>query len=207
MKNTHDIFLSKHGWLFWICCVLLIVLGVMIIRIPHWTGNNSREAALLSRLNQQLEICCNSVVDNPEISEEEIERRIIDFGGTSGELTISLLWNTMDDLDLAVITPNGRDTIYYKRPLHVSGGKLDVDKNRQDLLPVTDPVENIRWLSNPPKGKYRICVSLFSLRTNGGGVVPFQIQVKKGAERSTYRGEIRLSNQRFIDQNIDLHVD
>jgi hypothetical protein len=207
MKKSHHIFLNKHGWLFLTCCVLLIVLGVMILRIPHWTGNDSREALLLSRINKQLQICCTSEVDRSERSEEEFEQRIIDYGGRTGELTISLLWNTMDDLDLAVITPNSSDTVYYKRPRHDSGGALDVDKNRQDTRLVINPVENIRWLSNPPKGKYRICVSLFSLRTNQIGAVPFQIQVKKGDQRSFYNGEISFSDQSFEDQKIDLYVD
>lgn len=188
----------------------MVILGVMIIRIPHRICNDSTQGSIISRISRQIDICCSTrsetVID--EELEDDFERRIIHHGGESGELTVSLLWNTKDDLDLAVIQPIRGDTIYYKRPTdNATGGKLDVDKNRQNSEPVIDPVENIRWLSNPPKGDYKINVSFFHPRSTTGASVEFQIQVKKGDQKQLYNRSIRFTDGSFIDQNIDLYVD
>ncbi|MDO5131893.1 MAG: S8 family serine peptidase [Eubacteriales bacterium] len=96
-------------------------------------------------------------------SEEEIQVRKDDSGAQSGEIEITLLWDTVDDLDLHCITPNGSH-IYYKN-MNTGGGKLDVDRNRTGTSFVTDPIEHI-FFENPVNGQYRVFVKDYEDRTD-----------------------------------------
>lgn len=226
MKNDHNYFLLRHPWLLYLTCVLMIVLGVLILRYPHSSGGSCAEVnGLIARIKSGLENCCGrrgelsqemergiELREDEEIREEFEERRE-EFGGSTGYLTVSLLWNNTDDLDLAVVMPNKRDTIYYNRPSHISGGILDVDMNtfgnrsgRPVPVPVMNPIENINWRNKPPKGEYQVLVSLFGRRTSSSRSIPFTIQVTQEGSTRSYPGEIATASRKFKKQNIELHV-
>ena len=83
------------------------------------------------------------------------------FQGESGALRINLAWKTKDDLDLHIVTPNGK--IYYDNKT-IDFGKLDVDANAFE--PFNDnPQENIVF-STIPKGKSVIKVNFHTSREN-----------------------------------------
>lgn len=225
MKNDHNYFLLKHPWLFYLACALMIVLGALILRYPHHSvGNCAETNVLISRIKSGLEKCCERrgeitqeterVIELPEDEEiqEQIGGRRDEFGGSTGYLTVSLMWNNTDDLDLAVVMPNKRDTIYYNRPTHISGGRLDVDKNtfgypgRPVPMPVMNPLENINWKEKPPSGEYQVLVSLFGRRTTSRKPVPFTIQVIQEGKSKSYSGKIATPSRKFKKQNIELHV-
>ena len=67
-------------------------------------------------------------VEEEVVSRDEVDERRADAEGRTGELTVSLAWNTTDDLDLAVREPGGT-IIYHKNRRSASGGELDVDRN------------------------------------------------------------------------------
>lgn len=69
----------------------------------------------------------------------------------SGNLQISLSWDTDTDQDLYVVDPSN-DTIYYERETVTSGGRLDRDD--------TDGQgpENIYWEGSAPDGTYHVLV-------------------------------------------------
>ena len=75
----------------------------------------------------------------------------------SGTSYIILNFN---DLDLHVKTPSGQFINYSKKQLF--GGHLDSDKNIHNQPKILNPIENIRWDKNPPKGKYEIYATLYS---------------------------------------------
>lgn len=98
--------------------------------------------------------------DNNQIN-NEINQRLPNIQGSIGKkLNFSLIWNNFNDLDLHVKTPSGQFINYSKKQLF--GGHLDSDKNIQNQPKILNPIENIRWDENPPKGKYEIYATLFS---------------------------------------------
>ena len=94
--------------------------------------------------------------------------------GTAGKLRVNLAWNTTDDLDLHVETPNGTIS-FNKKVVEYQGviGELDVDKNAGSEL-VSNPQENINW-DSMPLGKHKIWVNLYKSREKAK--VPFTVTV------------------------------
>jgi len=94
--------------------------------------------------------------------------------GTAGKLRVNLAWNTTDDLDLHIETPNGK-IFYGNKVVEYQGviGELDVDKNAGGE-PVSNPQENINW-DSMPVGRHIIKVHFFKSREQTK--VPFTITV------------------------------
>ncbi|MCA9053127.1 MAG: hypothetical protein KDA75_04785, partial [Planctomycetaceae bacterium] len=78
---------------------------------------------------------------------DEIAGRVRAAGGKAGNLQISLAWNDRNDLDLHLVTPDGR-RLFYATPRSEDGGTLDVDMNVN--AESTTPVENITWGAATP---------------------------------------------------------
>jgi hypothetical protein len=79
----------------------------------------------------------------------------------TGDVQITLLWESDADLDLHVIDPNGEE-ISYRSPTSSSGGRLD-----RDTIPcreeVPQPVENVFWPSGgAPRGQYVVAVHYYA---------------------------------------------
>ncbi|MEA5462328.1 hypothetical protein [Leptothoe sp. PORK10 BA2] len=72
----------------------------------------------------------------------------------TGDVQVTLRWNTEDDLDLLVFDPTG-NAIDFASPTSPSGGKLDVDANGFCETQAFSPVENIFWpTGGAPGGDY-----------------------------------------------------
>jgi hypothetical protein len=87
--------------------------------------------------------------------------------GKGGNLRIHLRWDTIDDLDLHVIDPDGNE-IYYDNKIALcqgSKGELDVDANSGTGTTSPPPEENIFW-DKAPTGLYKVRVKLFKKREN-----------------------------------------
>ena len=80
----------------------------------------------------------------------------------TGDVQITLRWNSLNDLDLIVTDPTGK-TIFYNQRSVPSGGMLDVDSNAQCVENVTStPVENIYWPRDAaPRGNYYVHVQYY----------------------------------------------
>jgi len=120
---------------------------------------------------------------------QELRRRRAAAGGELGGLTISLMWDTRDDLDLYVITPAG-DTINYGNRKSKCGGHLDVDAN---YTTKTDtPVENIFWEGEgPPQGLYKWFVrNAGVVPTSRGKSVKFTVQIQQGGVMKMEHGSV-----------------
>jgi hypothetical protein len=98
------------------------------------------------------------------------------FEGNGGKLRVNLSWNTTDDLDLHIITPNGE--IAYNTPNRTLEYKgvfaiLDVDKNAGTDI-VSNPQENINF-DALPFGLHKIYVKFYTQREKDE--VPFIITI------------------------------
>lgn len=101
-------------------------------------------------------------IENPSVSiNSEMEKRLKREGAKSGAITISLMWDNYNDIDLHCIDPNGEE-IFFGHKQSRSGGELDVDMNAGGPIS-KEPVENIFWQNNKAlKGKYKVYVNHFS---------------------------------------------
>ena len=80
----------------------------------------------------------------------------------TGDVQVTLRWDTADDLDLYVVDPNG-DEVSYFNPAVASGGQLDVDANAACMERMGSPVENIFWpTGGGAPGDYTVRVELYS---------------------------------------------
>jgi hypothetical protein len=145
------------------------------------------------RLKRELE-----VIEN----ENEIDRRRRRENGRTGVLTISLIWNTLDDVDLHVKTPSGEEILYYKRNSS-DGGELDVDMNA-GLETSEAPIENVRWLSNPPLGKYKISAVFFGKKTNNAKV-PFTVEISYRGNSQQFSGMLNYVGERILVHELNIN--
>jgi hypothetical protein len=117
--------------------------------------------------------------------------------GQSGKLRINLAWNTTDDLDLHIITPNG-EISYNNKTLEYQGviGELDIDKNAGDNI-VSNPQENINFNATPI-GEHKISVHFFSQREHNE--VPFSLTI------IPENGEGRIFNKSVVGKGHKVEV-
>lgn len=127
----------------------------------------------------------------------EAGKRVAREGGKSGDVQISLMWNSYNDLDLHVRGPSG-ELVWWRQRRSYCGGMLDVDMNVL-LGPTplsTKPVENVFWPKGAAaQGSYRIAVHHFS--PNGQTrPVRYTVVVKvAGQKPRMFRGKMTTLNQ------------
>jgi len=124
-------------------------------------------------------------------------KRLNREGAKSGDITISLAWDTIDDLDLHVFMPSGEELSYMSKQSRCGLGMLDVDMNAG--APYSkEPVENIFFgntedLVQAPKGKYKVIVQNYSYhdKKNRGGAIPWKVLIEMNGEKTRYSGECK----------------
>jgi hypothetical protein len=78
----------------------------------------------------------------------------------TGEVQVSLSWDTETDVDLHVLDPSGEE-IYWLNRTAASGGELDLDSNPGCYIDNVNN-ENITWASGrAPRGTYKVLVDYF----------------------------------------------
>jgi len=101
-------------------------------------------------------------------------------GAKTGDIQISIGWNTVDDIDLHVktITNFNVSWINWLSPFGTDGGELDVDMNASYSNLNNRAVENVYWpLGQSPQAEYVVGVHLFRNRT-GLASVPVSVVIK-----------------------------
>ena len=79
----------------------------------------------------------------------------------SGEIQVTLLWSTGDDLDLHVTDPEG-NRVFFENTTGVLGGRLDRDDaGDQTCQSAETRAENIFWDADAPRGTYSVDVKNF----------------------------------------------
>lgn len=98
----------------------------------------------------------------------------------TGDVQVSLTWDSTDDLDLHVVDPNG-DEIFYGDPVSPSGGELDVDSNAACAATTDTPVENVFWPDGgSPSGDYEVQVRHYEECGGDGSTQDFTVTVRFG---------------------------
>ena len=134
---------------------------------------------------------------------DEVLLRLQREGARVGDVTISLIWSSYDDLDLHVITPAGHEISYQSR--HADGGELDVDMNAGGASS-NEPVENVFFGDaergiEAAKGTYKVVVQNYAYHSKSleeesanrkdKAPVPFKIAVRMNDHVVEYAGECR----------------
>uniref|UniRef100_A0A7S1Y8H2 Uncharacterized protein n=1 Tax=Grammatophora oceanica TaxID=210454 RepID=A0A7S1Y8H2_9STRA len=123
--------------------------------------------------------------------------RLLREEAKKGDITISLAWDTEDDLDLHVFVPGGEE-IFYGRCCSRSGlCHLDVDMNAGGPLS-KEPVENVFCgdlveKKQAPLGRYKVVVENFGFHTKGprSRKIPFRVTVEMNGKKHKYEGETK----------------
>jgi uncharacterized protein YfaP (DUF2135 family) len=126
----------------------------------------------------------NQQPTTPPLTEESMNERLSNANAGVGDITVSLAWDSWDDVDLHMNTPAGGH-IYYRNK-NADGGTLDVDRNAGSER-VLDPVENI-YFAVPQNGHYKVWLNEFSDRTDG--TTHYIVRVKIGDQTQTFEGTI-----------------
>eukprot|EP00697_Spironema_sp_BW2_P014698 gnl/Spiro4/5226_TR2636_c0_g1_i1.p1 gnl/Spiro4/5226_TR2636_c0_g1~~gnl/Spiro4/5226_TR2636_c0_g1_i1.p1 ORF type:complete len:553 (+),score=163.42 gnl/Spiro4/5226_TR2636_c0_g1_i1:128-1660(+) len=145
--------------------------GVSVYSGPRW----ARGAATATRSD-----------DRARNRSALMDGRLSAKGAAAGEIVISLMWHTRDDLDLHVICPCGSHIHFSDKICDRCKGELDVDCRQED-----EPVENIYFNSAKP-GKYEVFVRNYTNFTRSA-CVPFDVRI-------TVRNQPQLCRQ-FCEKN------
>ncbi|MDX1928920.1 MAG: hypothetical protein SFV81_20485 [Pirellulaceae bacterium] len=119
----------------------------------------------------------------PAMTTATIQNRVTKAGGKKGEVQFALAWRNVNDVDLHVITPSGEHISHQHRRSRCAG-MLDVDMNVEGES--EEPVENVRWITNAPMGRYTVLVNFFKLNSEGvrrpRRQSPYQLLAQLGSE-------------------------
>jgi uncharacterized protein YfaP (DUF2135 family) len=78
---------------------------------------------------------------------------------STGNVQVSLSWDTPTDLDLHVVDPTGAE-VYYGNTSVASGGTLDLDSNPGCNIDGINN-ENVTWTNDAPYGQYTVRVDFY----------------------------------------------
>lgn len=107
----------------------------------------------------------------------------------TGDVQVTLIWESTNDLDLWVIDPN-QELIYFGHASSESGGQLDVDANAGCRNTTTQPVENIFWPpQKAPRGEYVVKVNYYQICASGA-LTPFQVRVLVDGTVKEFTGKV-----------------
>jgi hypothetical protein len=118
----------------------------------------------------------------------EIKERVEAAGGRyeNNDIRVSLAWEGYTDLDLHGVSPFAEHIHYGDKRGRRSGGYLDIDMNGGGHRN-PHPVENIRFATGAPNGRYRFFVHNFCER--GTGKTPFKVELAlRNGKKFTYNG-------------------
>lgn len=111
----------------------------------------------------------------------------------TGELQISLSWDTATDVDLHVVEPSGEE-IFYGLTESTSGGLLDLDSNAGCALDDVNN-ENVTWPSTPPAGEYVVRVDYWSA-CDEASTTSYVVTVRRGTSTpATFRGSFEAADE------------
>ena len=157
-----------------------------------WEGlADTTKEAIEAAFTKLAELDAHIDAEETNVAGAQADQLLLQHDAKSGELTITLMWSCGTDLDIHCTAPSG-ETIYFSHKKSKCGGELDVDMTY--CFTGSKAVENIRWMSGAPSGKYTVRVVNYSGVKRAG----FKVIVRGGGEREFDAGhteqELRLWN-------------
>jgi tRNA (guanosine-2'-O-)-methyltransferase len=128
-----------------------------------------------SSCTQGAQEACNGLDDNCNGQIDE------GCGYQSGNVQITLAWQTGADIDLHVFDPAGEE-INYAHTASASGGNLDHD-GRGNCTPreANNTIENVFW-QTPPSGTYRVMLHYYGECNSGAGPTQSTLSISVGGQ-------------------------
>ena len=112
----------------------------------------------------------------------------------TGDVQVTLIWDSVNDLDLWVRDPAG-ETIYYQHNYSASKGELDVDANPGCVGMTSSPVENIYWpIGDAPEGIYTVSVQYYQV-CQSEARTPFTVRLKVNGQTQMFEGVASTENE------------
>lgn len=147
--------------------------------VPQETSEPSTTQGTAETANAKKEPSFGS----PSLATAVIQNRVSKAGGKKGEVQFALAWRNVNDVDLHVIAPSGEHISHMHRRSRCAG-MLDVDMNVDGES--EEPVENVRWITNAPMGRYTVLINFFKLNSEGvrrpRRQSPYQLLAQLGSE-------------------------
>lgn len=157
------------------------------LRIEQGTGDDAGNTLVFDDLTGQM------LVRFPDHSVDFINLSDFRILGV-GDVQVTLRWQSVDDLDLAVTDPFG-ETVFFGNRSVPSGGRLDVDANAACTNLTPRPAENIFWLDqSAPPGDYTAQVNLFTRCQSTTGPIPFELSIATSEGISSFSGAVDGAN-------------
>jgi hypothetical protein len=108
----------------------------------------------------------------------------------TGDVSVTLFWADINDLDLHVIDPSGEE-VYYGNSTSVSGGMLDHDSNAACGEMNLFPVENIVWpTGTAPHGTFTVRVNFWRECDDAQTSSPFNVRTIVDGVQTNYQGTV-----------------
>jgi len=124
---------------------------------------------------------------------DDLAERLRRENAKTGDITISLAWDSVDDLDLHVIVPGGEEIYYGSRTSKDGLCELDVDMNGGGPHS-KEPVENVfcgclEPKKEAPKGRYKVVVQNYAYHSGKYDAIPFQVVIDKNGKKEKLKGQ------------------
>ena len=171
LTKKYNLFSSKNNW-FWKTLLILTTVSSFSLLAKTTSSQELQGCFMFDERGEFIDLTPLCPYGNftsvPQSSEPVL--------GT-GDVQVTLRWQTVDDLDLAVVDPSG-DRADYTNTRVASGGELDVDSNAGCGESNTSPVENIFWpTGGGATGDYTVEVNLFSRCTGSSEPIAFTLKL------------------------------
>ena len=191
--RSYTWFSFRYWWMNYILWAMLIGLLVWLISMAVSGLNQCNEDKeinkLLQRIDRELENCCQcGIVENEvdTLSQNELLDSLREqYDACNGDITVTLAWNSEDDLDLHLVEPDGT-VVYYSHPRSPNGAELDIDMNAAGAHNNENPIENICYRRTPPPGKYKVLVHFFN-KNSTLSEIPYTVYVRNGSSKKYFQ--------------------
>ncbi|MBK8898135.1 MAG: hypothetical protein IPN66_13220 [Candidatus Competibacteraceae bacterium] len=150
-----------------------------------------RNPAVVETLQRELAAHPPVKIEPTAEERREFASRMSESGAASGEITVTLLWNSRGDLDLVVRCPSGQQ-LDFRAPTECDG-KLDVDANTARDKLSDRPMENAFWSAGKAgAGTYQILVRYMPRKDEEQLLeTPFQVRLSRGRQEAVFKGTVR----------------